>query len=641
VSLVARWLSRSSAPKDDLDLTPPEELRARQRKRWLLWVLALAILLVVAGAFAARPLRDYIRGWQSRRAARAAFVLIERQQFDEASAKARDALQLQFSEPQAWHAIARLLSRTNQDTSALEWWKKIEQAGLLTLEDRRDYARSAIAAGELSTAAKQVDLLLAQKGGSTPIDALLAAHLAVRRGDTVGAADDAARVLADKRARPNDVLSAAILILGIAKPDSPPYINAWKQVEDVARDPENPASLDALMFLATRQSQAPARVIPSIAGLSLEPGASGNQQSPSSSPLNGEISLSLGPASDSSKNPKTMSPVEIANALERHPKTRTYYKLVALQLRVQQDPALTDQYVTDAINSFGNGDDETLAALAGWLNSLGRASKTLELLPLDRAMRSRELFLRHIDALEALDRWEEAKETLMSERFPIDPVLQHMYLATARSHLGETTGTTNEWQRALEAAADNPNKLLGLATYAEQNHADDTADAAYARIIKLAPKKRAAYASRLRLAEKAGRTTDAQALAAEIVKLWPDDAAARNESAYLQLLLGASDGAAEAAERQAQVLVAQEPWNWSARATLGLARLRLGKKDEALAVFRDVWATGSEPPGALAVRAAILAENGYTEGARGDARNLGAEYLLPEERALIAPLLGE
>jgi hypothetical protein len=49
-------------------------------------------------------------------------------------------------------------------------------------------------------------------------------------------------------------------------------------------------------------------------------------------------------------------------------------------------------------------------------------------------------------------------------------------------------------------------------------------------------------------------------------------------------------------------------------------------------------ATGFEPPGAIAVHAAILAVNGY-EVARGDARNLGAEHLLPEERALIDPLL--
>ncbi|PYJ24395.1 MAG: hypothetical protein DME91_09035, partial [Verrucomicrobia bacterium] len=147
----------------------------------------------------------------------------------------------------------RLLSRTSQDSSALEWWKKLEQASLLTLTDRRDYARSAIAAGELSTAAKQVDLLLAQKGGSTPIDALLAAHLAVRRGDTARAADYAERVLTDKRTRPQDVLYAAILILGITKPDSPPHINAWKRIEEIARDPNNAESLDALVFLAQNQ----------------------------------------------------------------------------------------------------------------------------------------------------------------------------------------------------------------------------------------------------------------------------------------------------------------------------------------------------------------------------------------------------
>src|SRR5437762_13532314 len=37
----------------------------------------------------------------------------------------------------------------------------------------------------------------------------------------------------------------------------------------------------------------------------------------------------------------------------------------------------------------------------------------------------------------------------------------------------------------------------------------------------------------------------------------------------------------------------------------------------------NVRATGSGPPGAIAVRAAILAVNGHEEGARGDARNVG------------------
>jgi hypothetical protein len=143
----------------------------------------------------------------------------------------------------------------------------------------------------------------------------------------------------------------------------------------------------------------------------------------------------------------------------------------------------------------------------------------------------------------------------------------------------------------------------------------------------------------LRLALTAGKTAQAQEVAAQIARLWPDDAAARNQDAYLRLLLGASGNAAEAAERDAQVLVAKEPRNWQARATLGLACLRLGRKQEAVAAIREPRVTGVEPPGALAVRAAILAANGYDEGARNDARLVSAKPLLPEERALIAPLL--
>jgi tetratricopeptide (TPR) repeat protein len=345
-----------------------------------------------------------------------------------------------------------------------------------------------------------------------------------------------------------------------------------------------------------------------------------------------------------------MSLKEVADALENHPESRPAHKLLALEVRVRLDPALTDEYVADAVERFGNASrltqtysggadlaDETLLALATWLNKVGRPAKTLEVLPEARAIQRQDLFLQYVNALATLGRWSEIKDLLLNEHSVVDPLVQHMYLAVAQARLGSATGATNEWQRALQVA-DTPEKLMTLATNAERNSTPGIADAAYSEAIKIDPSNRAAYAGRLRLALAAGKTAEAQTIAAEIVRLWPDDAVARNEDVYLRLLLGPSDDLAQAAELDAQLLVGKQPQNWQARATLGLARFRLGRTHEALDAYRGLKATGEEPPGALAVRAAILAANGYGEGARNDALLLAAKPLLPEERALIAPL---
>jgi hypothetical protein len=655
------------ANKEEPDLRPPEEIRAGRIRRFVFLGAIAAAVLGVGIYFAARPIGGAIKGWQSRRLAREAFALIDQKKWNEAAAKARDAYVLRFTEPESWRAFARVATRTGQWASALEWWKKVDDANRLTVEDRRDFINAAVVSGEIALAAKQVEALLAQPGGPMPIDIVWAGQVAARQSNPELALDYAQRVLADKRAKPYDVLSAATLVLSLTSPDSQPYADAWQQIENAARDPKNPGSLEALVLLANEKAVPPMPAIGGNTSLSLESTpapsptpaappsvAGGVDAGPTSQPpptQSGDtLTLDLA-ATPPAPTGRTMSLTEVANALENHPDARPYHKLLALELRARQDPALADQYVADAVQRFGNAAsltqlchgnaelaDETLVALAGWLNNIGRPAKTLEVLSQARAAQRQDLFLQYLSALGGLQRWNEIKDCLSSERFPIEPVLQHMYLAVAQTHLGSATGATNEWQRALEVAK-TPEKLSILANYAEQNSANDIADAAYAGAIKIEPKNREAYIGRLRLALAAGKTADAQTIAAEISQLWPDDAAARNQNAYLRLLLGASGEQAEAAEREADVLVKKEPRNWFARATLGLARLRLGRDKDALAAFRGIKATGNEPPGALAVRAAILALNGYEEGARNDALLLVAKPLLPEERALIAPLL--
>ena len=671
--------SRPVARNNEPDLTPPEEIRARRIRRWIfLGTLGLCVL-GVGIYFAAPSIGRAIKAWQSRRLAREAFALIDQRKWIEAVSKARDAYFLRPSEPQSWRALARLASRTGQWAAALDWWKKVDEAHRLTLEDRRDFVAAALNVGDTPNAAQQVEVLLAQRTEPEPHDIVLAGQIAARQSDPVLALDYAERVLADKRTRPYDVLSAATLVLSATRRDSEPYASAWKQIEAVARDPKNPASLDALAVLAQAEALPPISPIGGNASLSLESppaqsptpaieGAAASagavesaqattpplESTPGSIPetqSRDTLTLTLAASPAPAPGEATMSPLELADALENHPDARPAHKLLALEVRARQDPPLTDQYVADAVERFGNAArlaqtykggadlaDATLLALVTWLNKIGRSAKTLEVLPEARAIQRQDLFNQYVNALAALQRWSEVKDLFLSEHSVVDPMVQHMYLAVAQAHLGSATAATNEWQRALQVA-NTTEKLLMVAANAEQNSATDIANAAYSEAIKTAPTNRAAYAGRLRLALAGGNTAQAQTIAAEIAQIWPDDAAARNQAAYLRLLLGASDGAAEAVERDAQVLVAKEPQNWQARATLGLACLRLGRKQEALAAIREPRVTGVEPPGALAVRAAILAANGYEEGARHDARILGAKPLLPEERALIVPLL--
>ena len=234
--------SRPVAKKDDLDLTPPEEIRARRIRLFVLLGAVVACALGVTIYFAAPPIGGAIKGWQARRLARQAFALIDQRKWAEASAKARDALLLRSTEPESWRAIARLASRTGQSTPALEWWKKVDEAHRLTVEDRRDFIGAALTSGEITLAAKQVEALLAQRAGPAPIDIVFAGQLAARQSDPALSVDYAQRALADKRARPYDILAAATLILSVTSPYSQPYASAWQQIEAVARDPKNPAS---------------------------------------------------------------------------------------------------------------------------------------------------------------------------------------------------------------------------------------------------------------------------------------------------------------------------------------------------------------------------------------------------------------
>src|SRR2546430_7784246 len=462
-----------------------EEIRLKRSKRRRVIIIAIAIVVVLmTGFFTTRPALNALKAWQARRHAAKAFAYIDNANWLEARKEASAAYQLRPTEPQSVRAIARFLSRTRQP-DALEFWQQLEKLMPLTREDRQDEAAIAIVSGETARAEIAVQALLESKGAD-PIGWLLAAQLAIQKG----AADDAmsalAKIFNDANATEEQQLQAALLELALASGSEAideRATDAWSRIEKISRG-KSATALDALVLLA-RQSMT---------------------QSPNSVRL-------IATTSD-----------EIRRALENHPLSKAPQKLIALDLVEHGDvraglaDSRRDELIARGIQQCKDGDPSDLLTLAIWLNSKREFEKTLAAIPLEKALLGRDLFLQYLDALGGLERWGEIKQLLEGDRYPLDPVVQHMYLARCSTQLDEKAASENNWQRALDAAAGEPGKLIALGDYAEKNGIVDIAQSAFDNAAIQSPKLRLAQQGRLRLARRSGDAKKIHAVLADMLK---------------------------------------------------------------------------------------------------------------------------
>lgn len=595
-----------------------EELRLKHRKRRLLLVLAiLLVLLIAAGFFGGRPAVNIIKAWQARHHARKAFACIEQQNWTGARDEATAAYQLRSTEPEALRAVARFLSRTRQ-IEALDFWKQLAERQPLTRQDLRDEATIAMTAGDLARAQGAVGKLTTNN--PEPADWLLAGQLAIGQGSP----EDAARALEkiDSRATDREKFQATLLRLSVATTQEQAN-QAWLQLDELSHG-QSATALDALVVLARRS-------------------------------LSDQKSAIASSTADHIPDAAALS-----RALETHPLAKTPQKMIALDLLEQIDPTKRESLIERAVAEWKGVDPTSLVALGTWLNGKGEYQRELDAIPLSKTLQNRELFLLRLDALGTLDRWKEVKELLDNDRFPLEPVVQKMYLARCNAQLGEKVAAQNNWQRALEAAAGDPSKLITIGEYAEKNGVLDVADSAYGNAITEAPKFRAAYQGRLRIAQARRNTKQIHDVLAGMLQVWPNDPAIQNDEAYLRLLLLGGSGATpsgkkdesipalstfsdqrsgfDAIEKVAEKLIQENPTSMPHRTLLALVRLRQNRPSEALAAYANIEiAPRAVTPSALAVYAAVLFATGHEE-AREKAAQLKPDELLPEERALIADL---
>ena len=574
---------------------------SRQNRNRLIRNAVVTLLLVETAYLSVRPALYVVRLWQARRHAQKALAFIKQENWSPARNEAVAGFQLRPAEPQAIRAIAQLFSRAGQP-EGLTFWKKLRERSTLTRTDLRDEAGLALQVQELEPAEQAITQLLSPAdGGPTPGDWVLAADLAMQKQDADTALIHIRRVLASTNATDRDQLQATVgLDKILAFKEAPDRSEVVRRLVALAHSKESPG-LDALVALSQR-AQAPPGSPEKASGISVD---------------------------------------DMIQLLEAHPLGKPPHKLLAIGLRIQQHPGQKEELTQKAIDRWKEGDHTAVVALAAWLNSRGEYQREINTIPRPRAIQNRDLFFQHVEALSALNRWDEIHRLIESELFPLDPVVEHMYLARCFAEQGQSAGAENNWGRALEAAAGDLRKLMTLADYAEKSGAYAVASQAFEAAVNVSPKSRLALQGRLRIAYVNRDTGKIREILGEAIKIWPNDPAVQNDDAYIRLLLmpkdTARDNDAELSEiRQlAGKLVERTPNSLPNRTLLALALLRQDHARDALAVYQGInFPQSALGASSIAVHAAILAANGKAKEARNEFALLPVEKLLPEERLL-------
>jgi hypothetical protein len=564
-------------PSPGVPETPPNISRRR------IFIGAIALVILVAASLGARPAYRSFKSWRSQRLAAQAEQLLAQNDWERAQAKAQAALLLAPSGTAAIRAMALTLTRTT-NVAAFQYWRLLINSRQASERDRQIFVEQSIRAGAAAIAAGELQLLLAESP-KQPTNVWLASQLFALVGDRVQTVQYASQAaLLDPTNRQYNLFASSLEFdAADAATRGSRRSNVWARAKE-----NDPLAMEALEFLAQRHDLVPAER------------------------------------------------EQLIGLLRKHPLHDTTHDLMALGLELEGTPARRGELLDQAVTKYKSASPEIRTQFGVWLNQNREFERTLIALPIDEALKRKEFFLAHTDALASLGRWEELRKLFESPQTPLEAAYAKAFRARCESQLKNKSLADLYWRDALRAAERNPQQLSWLALYAEKCDEIETAKKTLRELIGCMESPRPAFRELIRLSESSGSTTELRDLLGEAVRRWPDDVTYQNDFAYLNLLLGEE---LASSCRTAELLVKEFPENFAFRTTFALALYR--QKDFRAAM--DVYAGHEPDPGGLtpaqgAVYAAIIAGDGRAEVARELAGRLDKGHLRLEERALVTKL---
>jgi hypothetical protein len=314
------------------------------------------------------------------------------------------------------------------------------------------------------------------------------------------------------------------------------------------------------------------------------------------------------------------------------------HALLAADLELQRQSVPNQQIYDDLIARWSGGETTELVELSRWLNVHQQPERVLSLVPVERALKDNQLLLARLDALAALQRWNDIDAALSRADLSLDPSVTESFRARAAQEQNSALDAEVHWNHAISLAMNDPLKMRFVANFAEQSKAPAVALKAYDQLAKFPEHAGFALRGTERLTGEHGGDLTVQRAAAEKLKnMARNDPNAAAQLAYVNLLAGID---VEANTSAAKAMVQKYPDRLSFRVTAALGFLRQHDVGQALDQFKGPpgappieWS--KTPPSWRAVYAAVLLANEQPDAAREIIKTIPVNQLSAEEKALI------
>jgi hypothetical protein len=324
-----------------------------------------------------------------------------------------------------------------------------------------------------------------------------------------------------------------------------------------------------------------------------------------------------------------------ADKLLAHPLHTPDDVLLALDLRIMQNPSTKPALLAQTMSERTSGVPDDALAFARWLNRRLHYKESVDFIGRERAASNPDWLLLYLDALAGLERWNDIFTMLDADTIiGLSDSIRLLFLARAAEKSGDLESAGESWREMqLGLAYEKPEVVSFIAAYALRIGEREQATKAYTTLSRRKETALEGYLGLIRCWPQNTSAAELLPLYQEFTDSFPMLAEARSDQTYLKLLTNDKPATAAAIAKE---FYDNTPQSLASLSIAALGMLKTGNPSGADALYEGktiAWL--SAPTAWRTVRAAVLYGIGKKKEADELVRTINKSQLRPEERALL------